>query len=158
ALVPGTIYWALLPASHRGGLGDRIATYTGFVFVAFAIGFTMIAEVLFWDEFTSRFNFIAIDYLVYTREVAGNIWESYPVGRMLVALVGAALLLTWLLRRPLCALPDNLSYLGRACVVAALGAATFVVNDTPKSSWTEVSSNAYANELSEDGYYSLVRA
>lgn len=158
ALLPGTIYWALLPASWRGGRADRLATYAGFALVAFAIGFTMIGEALFWNEFTSRFNFIAVDYLVYTREVAGNIWESYPVGKMLAALSSAALLLTWLMRRPLRAQPDNLSFAGRACVVAGLGAAAFLVNDLPKSSWTEVSSNAYANELSENGYYSLVRA
>jgi phosphoglycerol transferase MdoB-like AlkP superfamily enzyme len=158
ALIPGTLYWALLPASWRGGLADRMATYSGFVFVAFAIGFTMIGEVLFWDEFTSRFNFIAVDYLVYTREVAGNIWESYPVGKMMAALMAAALVLTWLLRKPLRAQPENLSYLGRALVVVALGLAAFVVNDTPKTSWAEISTNAYANELSENGYYSLVRA
>jgi len=158
ALIPGTIYWAPLPSSWRGSWGDRVATYGGFVIVAFAIGFTMIGEVLFWDEFTSRFNFIAVDYLVYTREVAGNIWESYPVGRMLAALAAAALALTWLLRRELRAQPDSLSFAGRTGVVVALTAAAFLVNDMPKSSWTEISSNAYANELSEDGYYSLVRA
>ncbi len=158
ALLPGTVYWALLPAAWRGGRVDRIATYSGFAFVALAIGFTMIGEVLFWNEFTSRFNFIAVDYLVYTREVAGNIWESYPVGKMLAGLATAALLLTWLLRRPLRAQPDKVSFAGRAGVVIVLGASAFFMNDTPKSGWTEVSSNAYANELSEDGYYSLVRA
>ena len=35
--------------------------------------FEEVAELLFWDEFTSRFNFVAVDYLVYTNEVIGNI-------------------------------------------------------------------------------------
>ena len=35
-----------------------------------------VAEWLFWDEFGGRFNFIAVDYLLYTHEVLGNIWES----------------------------------------------------------------------------------
>jgi len=39
--------------------------------------------VLFWGEFASRFNFIAVDYLIYTQEVIGNIVESYPVGLLL---------------------------------------------------------------------------
>jgi len=158
ALLPGTIYWALLPAKWRGGRADRLATFSGFVLVAFIIGFTVIGEVLFWNEFTSRFNFIAVDYLVYTREVAGNIWESYPVGKLVAGLAFAALLIAWLLRRSLRAEPDTLSYAGRAGIVAALAAAAFVVNDTPKYGWTEVSSNAYANELAENGYYSLIRA
>lgn len=31
------------------------------------------------NEFETRFNFIAVDYLVYTHEVLGNIQQSYPV-------------------------------------------------------------------------------
>lgn len=41
--------------------------------------FVLIAEFCFYDEFKDRFNFIAVDYLVYTHEVLQNIWESYPV-------------------------------------------------------------------------------
>ena len=39
------------------------------------------AEYLFFDEFGTRFNFIAVDYLLYTQEVIGNIWQSSPAGR-----------------------------------------------------------------------------
>lgn len=35
------------------------------------------SEILFWNEFKSRFNFIAVDYLVYTHEVWQNVTESY---------------------------------------------------------------------------------
>lgn len=38
-----------------------------------------IGEYCFWDEFGVRYNFIAVDYLIYTNEVIGNILESYPV-------------------------------------------------------------------------------
>src|SRR6266702_443109 len=65
---------------------------------AFAYGalFLAVAEWLFWDEFFSRFNFIAVDYLLYTTEVLGNIRQSYPVGTVLLALLlpaGAAVAL-----------------------------------------------------------------
>lgn len=46
------------------------------------IGFwtwTSICEWFFWDEFKTRFNFIAVDYLVYTKEVIGNIRQSFSV-------------------------------------------------------------------------------
>lgn len=46
-----------------------------------------IGEILFWEEFGSRYNFIAIDYLIYTHEVMHNILESYPVGWMVSAIV-----------------------------------------------------------------------
>lgn len=40
--------------------------------------FSTIAEWFFWDEFNVRFNFIAVDYLIYGTEVIKNIKESYP--------------------------------------------------------------------------------
>jgi len=46
--------------------------------VALAVlAFSSASEFVFWNEFSSRFNFIAVDYLIYTREVIGNIRESY---------------------------------------------------------------------------------
>ena len=35
--------------------------------------FIAVSEWTFWEEFQTRFNFIAVDYLVYTTEVIGNI-------------------------------------------------------------------------------------
>jgi hypothetical protein len=40
---------------------------------------TFFSEITFWDEFKTRFNFIAVDYLIYTHEVIANIEESYPI-------------------------------------------------------------------------------
>lgn len=53
----------------------------GFLLLAVCAIFSFIAvsEFVFWNEFSSRFNFIAVDYLVYTREVIGNIRESYDL-------------------------------------------------------------------------------
>lgn len=52
--------------------------------------FIAMGEVVFWAEFGVRYNFIAVDYLVYTQEVIGNIIESYPMFWMMlgVLLVG----------------------------------------------------------------------
>jgi hypothetical protein len=47
------------------------------------------AEIAFWDEFNVRFNFIAVDYLIYTNEVLGNIQESYNI-----PLIASAVLIT----------------------------------------------------------------
>ncbi|MBR6054330.1 MAG: sulfatase-like hydrolase/transferase [Bacteroidales bacterium] len=48
------------------------------------------SEVVFWEEFGVRFNFIAVDYLVYTNEVIGNIVESYPIVWMVLAMLVVA--------------------------------------------------------------------
>ncbi|MCP5366601.1 MAG: LTA synthase family protein [Hyphomicrobiales bacterium] len=52
------------------------------------------AEFAFWGEFGSRFDFIAVDYLVYTHEVVGNIMESYPVALWAGALAAVAVVAT----------------------------------------------------------------
>ena len=44
-----------------------------------SIIFNAVSEYFFWNEFGIRYNFIAVDYLIYTNEVIGNIMESYPV-------------------------------------------------------------------------------
>ena len=48
--------------------------------------FGAVAEATFWLEFATRFNFIAVDYLLYTHEVIGNIRESYPVPSILAGI------------------------------------------------------------------------
>ena len=60
-----------------------------------AIIFNGISEYFFWSEFGVRYNFIAVDYLVYTNEVVGNIMESYPVIPMTLGIVVVTLLVTW---------------------------------------------------------------
>src|SRR5882672_2855483 len=56
--------WVLAPVA----LAASIFAFGAFVFVA-------AAELVFWNEFGTRFNFIAVDYLIYTSEVIGNIRE-----------------------------------------------------------------------------------
>ena len=57
--------------------------------------FFLAAEFFFFDEFKSRFNPVAVDYLVYPREVFINIWDAYPVP----AVVGGCIFLgaAWML-------------------------------------------------------------
>lgn len=54
-----------------------------FFFIFYLLIFDGVAEWIFWDEFGVRYNFIAVDYLVYTHEVIGNIRQSYPVPLLL---------------------------------------------------------------------------
>ena len=42
------------------------AQATGFLII-YGICFSLVSEWLFWDEFSVRFNFISVDYLVYRR-------------------------------------------------------------------------------------------
>lgn len=60
-----------------------------------------VSEYFFWQEFSVRYNFIAVDYLVYTNEVVGNIMESYSAIPLLLLVIAVltALLIWWALRR-----------------------------------------------------------
>ena len=65
---------------------------------AWLFTFWKVSEVLFWNEFGVRFNFIAVDYLVYTVEVVRNIVESYPLPLILLGITLAVLAIVILLR------------------------------------------------------------
>lgn len=63
------------------------------------IYFNACSEYFFWDEFNVRYNFIAVDYLIYTNEVIGNIMESYAIVPLALCVLVAAAVTSWLLFR-----------------------------------------------------------
>ena len=67
-----------------------------FLYVLLII-FNGVSEYFFWNEFGVRYNFIAVDYLIYTNEVIGNIMESYPVVPLFSAILVATIGVTWLI-------------------------------------------------------------
>lgn len=77
-----------------GGRVGRTLASLAFWLYACLFLFSAVAETLFWGEFSSRFNFIAVDYLIYTTEVIRNIRESYPVIPLLSAVAACAAVLT----------------------------------------------------------------
>ena len=99
AALPLTLYLVLCPRRlwehpwHNGFMHTLLAISL------FAMLFTAVAEWLFWDEFGVRFNFISVDYLVYSDEVINNILESYPIYPLLAFLALIAVVGTVLLRK-----------------------------------------------------------
>ena len=78
-LAPLALLLAALPAGYFARRWVRWGAEASLFLVVYLLCFGAVAEWLFWDEFGVRFNFIAVDYLVYTTEVIGNIRESYPM-------------------------------------------------------------------------------
>jgi len=66
---------------------------TVFLYVLLIV-FNTVSEYFFYNEFGLRYNFIAVDYLIYTNEVIGNIMESYPVVPMFLAIFAVAAIFT----------------------------------------------------------------
>jgi hypothetical protein len=67
------VYLLLFPKRWIGSMADKAFTYLYLSIVLIIIFFSLMAEFPFWDEFGVRFNFIAVDYLIYTYEVVSNI-------------------------------------------------------------------------------------
>ena len=88
---------AVWPASWSVSRWLRLPLHAAWIFGAFLFTFWKISEILFWEEFGVRFNFIAVDYLVYTTEVVKNIVESYnlPLIISIVLAVATGFFLLW---------------------------------------------------------------
>jgi len=128
-----------------------------FIFL-YIITFSCFSEWFFWDEFQTRFNFIAVDYLIYTTEVIGNIVESYPMGKLLGAIFAIVITLFFLTYKKIIVEKSEsfaLRFKKFVGFVALLTIAFFAVDN---SKLTRVSQNNYANEIASNGIYELFSA
>ena len=181
-LLPATLM--LLPAeSFFRKRSGKVYAFLILFFFCVVFTFSAFAEYFFWDEFHARFNFIAVDYLIYTTEVMQNMVESYPLGWLLsavflLALAGAVIL--WKAAhtgqragRPRAGevLPSEKSPLGKAQMTAgsswsgwrrrlmalagmyAVAALVFMLF-TPQTG----SANRFWNEYAKNGVYELFSA
>ena len=144
----------LQPLWSKGWLAALLAIYVG------AILFNAVSEYYFWNEFGVRYNFIAVDYLVYTNEVVGNIMESYPVLPMSLGIIVVTLLITWYLFRRDLGQADRLigwrwkAVAGPAYIAAMLLAVWLLHFNTR----FQDSDNVYVNELQANGLYKFYDA
>ena len=89
ALIP-LAYYTFIPNKFFNLAKHQIANRIFYFLFLFVIIFSCFSEVVFWDEFQTRFNFIAVDYLIYTTEVIANIIESYPIVLLVSAVTAIA--------------------------------------------------------------------
>lgn len=82
---PFVILLSIWPQRRRTTKFGTIASSAFFFCLIYALIYLCAAEFFFFDEFNSRFNLVAVDYLFYPHEVFVNIWESYPVVWFLIA-------------------------------------------------------------------------
>ena len=120
--------------------------------------FVAAAEWLFWDEFACRFNFIAVDYLVYSREVIGNIRASYPVGKLLLLLGAIAAAIVFFTRGAWLPRAQGARFRARSLVTLAWLVLTVGVTVLVDSEQKNRSENAYVNELAGNGIYEFFSA
>ena len=158
-LAPVFLYEALLPNRWRSSRMHQVLRLTWLWVSVMLLLFGAVAEVTFWMEFSTRFNFIALDYLIYTQEVIGNIRESYPVGGILAAIaILAAVIVRLLLKSMRHADSRSITRSQRiglavaAVVLPSLGMFTANIDQM------EGQGNAYAAELSGNGLFTIAAA
>lgn len=157
-LAPLLVMTALVPNKWRNRPWLNIMRWITLWFIVFILIFGAVSEVVFWQEFTTRFNFIAVDYLIYTHEVIGNIRESYPVPLIIMIIALTALAIVAASKRFVIFNHDPISTkhkVGSVLLAAALPVLSFNAANVDQM---EYSKNAYANELAGNGLFSFSAA
>ncbi|HEY9221348.1 MAG TPA: sulfatase-like hydrolase/transferase [Lutibacter sp.] len=156
-----SIYLLLVPKQFYGSIIDKFLTYFSYALILFFMVFSFLAELAFWDEYQRRFNFIAVDYLLYTYEVVQNIRQSFH----LEIIIGVLMLITFF--SLLIAKKKN------AYTNAFYNSDTFLMKVIPALFWVlvlssfhlkvenndaEIFANQYENEITKSGLYSFFAA
>jgi phosphoglycerol transferase MdoB-like AlkP superfamily enzyme len=158
-VVPMVLYLWLVPTKIFQKHWHRFVLYGFFTLFVFIILFNSISEFLFWDEFKTRFNFIAVDYLVYTTEVLGNIRQSYPIEWIIVGLVMLTFMIVFLLRPFIRESREaGQHFKHRSFWALPLLLMPFIAYFTISNKLHQFSTNMHANELAGNGMYELFSA
>ena len=144
--------------SQRIKIRNILYFITLFLYVLLII-FNAVSEYFFWNEFGVRYNFIAVDYLIYTNEVIGNIMESYPVIPLFSAIFALTTAITWFIfkktKQELLDLPNfkqKLILLGTFLVLCGLSLVFIPKLDSVKTK------NTFAQEIQANGFPKFYKA
>jgi phosphoglycerol transferase MdoB-like AlkP superfamily enzyme len=157
---PVVFYLALVSHARYPRRGQRVLRRAGMAFAIALATFVAAAEVAFFDEFDGRFNFVAVDYLIFPTEVVTNIWQSYPLAWILLGIAALTTLVLWLIRELLARFDEADAHsAGRRWSLAggyAVVLAGLTITVSPALS--RVSDDRVLNEIAASGYYTFWQA
>lgn len=158
-LIPFVLYLLVLPNRIYQSKIHKIIGFIVFIVCLYGLFFIELSEWTFWDEFGVRFNFIAVDYLIYTHEVVSNIIESYPLGWLLSGILIITVITFLLVRKTLShTFKASESFFSRLKITGALLLLPVISYASIDSSWYQFSNNTYLNELAANGPYQFFSA
>ncbi len=152
------IYLLPLPALAYNRRSGRGYLYGLCLALLFGLLFVAASELVFWQEFGVRFNFIAVDYLVYTTEVIGNIRESYPIGTWLALLAAVAVIVLWATRRRVHQRDAGTRFAQRSALAAVWLVLSVAVTAGVTADMKDRTDNNYVNELAGNGIFQFFAA
>jgi len=158
-LIPLSFYLFIVPSKFHQSLPGRIFL-AGIIWTDFfAILYLAIVQYYFFKEFNSRFNLVAVDYLIYPHEVFGNIVASYHVVSFLIIVaVYASILLSLYWNQlkktsiPRQSLPKRIKWLTVHAGLTVLSLSVFSTHSL------DFSRNRIVNEITADGISSFFEA
>ena len=143
---------------YRVTLRNILYFITLFIYV-FAIVMNAVSEYFFWNEFGIRYNFIAVDYLIYTNEVIGNIMESYPVVPLFSGVFAVVLALTiWVFVKTKSVLTSIPTLLQKSIYVLNYAVLSFLAIWALPALHNLSGSNIFAQEMQANGVYKFYYA
>lgn len=156
-----TLYLLLFPKKWIGNITDKIFTYSFLSIIFFIIFFSLMAEFPFWEEFGVRFNFIAVDYLIYTYEVFANINQTYPLPVIIAVLVVLVFLTIFLLAKRkifVQSFSSKTIFWKRLLAAFPILALTVFLTIILQNRMSDTGNNLNVNELSKNGVFSFFAA
>lgn len=157
-LAPFAIFVLLMPDGVLRVRAMRIVMMGCACLWIFGVLFLSAIEYYFFDEFDSRLNLVAVDYLMYPTEVVGDIRDSYPVIPVLIAAGATAIVLVWTSRRFLNTPRTATRFSQRARIFAGLTAVLLVCVVAFSADTFALSDNRVASEIAENGASSFFHA
>jgi phosphoglycerol transferase MdoB-like AlkP superfamily enzyme len=159
--LPAVLYLLVVPQKWFNTLINKILVSVGFFLTILITMFAFFAEITFWQEFNVRFNFIAVDYLIYTYEVVNNINQSYPLPWLIsgmVLLTGIVIGIAVKVHAFRQTFRSDTPFRYRTGVTVVTVIVALLFTQFLSNSFAEKSHNRYANELSKAGIFSFFAA
>lgn len=144
---------------HRKRIRFLLFAFVIFLYVLLILQ-NAISEFFFWNEFGVKYNFIAVNYLIYTNEVIGNITQSYPVIPIFSALFIITGIITYFIIKKSRNYIDVIPNFNEKIKISAIYAVLFISSllAIPGLAKTENSKNVFVNELQSNGIYKFYLA
>lgn len=134
---------------------DKIITTTAFFIFAFSTLCEEAASQIFWEEFASSFNFIVVDYIIFTHQVLSNLEHAYPVIKILLGILAAAVVFTLLAYRWLFTAIEAPKFNRRLFQSVIYGLVCILAYLNINVAQIEIAPDSYNNEIAKEGTYSL---
>ncbi|HSH94052.1 MAG TPA: sulfatase-like hydrolase/transferase, partial [Roseimicrobium sp.] len=158
ASLPFITLLSVTPVRWAANRFFRFLIWSALLFFWVLFLFNKASEYFFFEEFLSRYNTVAIDYLLYPHEVFTNIWEAYPVVWVIIGTVVAGLVAVMILRRWTRVDPSVPPMENRRRFLGLVMLAVFAMLATTPLVSTRFSRERQVNELANNGTVSVLTA